>query len=910
MSGIVLSASVRQNLLSLQSTATLLATTQNDLSTGNKVNSALDNPTEFFTAQGLNNRASDINNLLDGIGNGVEILQAANTGITSLQGLVQSAQSIANQVLQSPVGFTTKSNVSTTIAGATASDLRGTTSFTSATANSNVLASGAAGGTTAAVATTTLGSTAAASFVGGSNGTVPVTANAAVNAAANAGTVLHIGNAGATASGGTALSALTDGAGNANGPKIGDEITFANGKTLTFTAAGAAQPDSSGNNFTIGLDQNVTSLLGTIDTINGNTGTGSVASTISAGGAITLNTGLNNDLALTDTGGTTPLEALGLGASAAHTASRTFGGASTQITAATTLFNGNTAFGKAITDGTTLSVNGHTITFKAAFAPPASSLTGGQGVLGNIETDGSGNSTIFIGPSSKSTPATIGDVLSAIDLASGVKTASVTAGVATISTSKGQTASSVTGGIVTLNSSTGADLSVTGSSDFLNSLGLTSATGAGATTITANRTTATGSLGSLITDGSTLNVDGHTITFKNAPTPTAGASNKGVLTGTATQANPAVETDGNGNSTVFLQSGTIQDVLTAVDLATGVQTATLTNNGAILSTATGAAKSTINSSGALVLSTGSAADLSITATGNALSALGLTGPAGTASTFSAARANVPGSLNGQTLTFSSFNGGTAVNVTFGDGTNGTVKSLNDLNNALLGDNLIASIDTTGKLTISASNDFAASTLGSTAAGGVIGGTATSTVNFSAASAPVQDAVAQSTRAGLVTSFNNILNQINATAQDASLNGVNLLNGDNLKLTFDETAKSTLNIQGVTFNEAGLGLSNLTQGTDFLDNSSANKALTALSKASTTLRSEASSLGSNLSIVQIRQDFNKNLINVLQTGASNLTIADSNELAADSQALSTRQSIGVSALALANQSQQSVLQLLR
>ena len=69
MSGIVLSASVRQNLLSLQSTAELLSTTQNRLATGNKVNSALDNPTNFFTAQGLNNRASDITNLLDSIGN-------------------------------------------------------------------------------------------------------------------------------------------------------------------------------------------------------------------------------------------------------------------------------------------------------------------------------------------------------------------------------------------------------------------------------------------------------------------------------------------------------------------------------------------------------------------------------------------------------------------------------------------------------------------------------------------------------------------------------------------------------------------------------------------------------------------------------------------------------------------------
>ena len=126
MSGIVLSASVRQNLLSLQSTANLLATTQNRLSTGKKVNTALDNPTNYFTAQGLDNRASDISNLLDGIGNGVQVLQAANTGITSLQSLVASAQSIANQVLQSPVGYSTKSNVtSVVVTGATATNLLG-----------------------------------------------------------------------------------------------------------------------------------------------------------------------------------------------------------------------------------------------------------------------------------------------------------------------------------------------------------------------------------------------------------------------------------------------------------------------------------------------------------------------------------------------------------------------------------------------------------------------------------------------------------------------------------------------------------------------------------------------------------------------------------------------------------------
>src|SRR5256885_12510260 len=113
MSGIVLSSSVRQNLLSLQSTADLLTTTKNRLSTGKKVNTALDNPTNFFTAQGLDSRASDISNLLDGIGNGVQVLQAANTGITALQKLVDTAKSIANQVLQAPAGYSTKAAVTT-----------------------------------------------------------------------------------------------------------------------------------------------------------------------------------------------------------------------------------------------------------------------------------------------------------------------------------------------------------------------------------------------------------------------------------------------------------------------------------------------------------------------------------------------------------------------------------------------------------------------------------------------------------------------------------------------------------------------------------------------------------------------------------------------------------------------------
>ncbi|WP_035678095.1 DUF1522 domain-containing protein [Bradyrhizobium liaoningense] len=762
MSNIVLSASVRQNLLSLQSTADLLATTQERLSTGKKVNTALDNPTNFFTAQGLDNRASDISNLLDGINNGVQVLQAANTGITSLQKLIDSAKSIANQALQTTVGYSTKSNVSTTIPGATPADLRGTTSYASATANSNVLYTGAPGGVT------------------------PVTAAAALGASL-----------------GSTAGALT-----------GAATTMADGTTaLTGTAT----------------------LIGT--------------------------------------------------------------------TAASTL-------GSSPADGDSITVNGKTITFRTGAAPATQPTGWGLDASGHIATDGNGNSIVYMGTAAAPT-GTVNDLLSAIDLASGVKSATISAGAATISVSGSagpvgtlQVASSITGGQVTLKSSTGADLSVTGKADFLKALGLTSATGAGNANVTAARSTTAGSLGTLVKDGSTLNIDGHTITFKNAQTPQSAAS----VTSGGVSGN--IVTDGNGNSTVYIQSATLTDLLNSIDLATGVKTASIFNGAATLSTTAGQIPSSVNSSGQLALSTGINADLSITGTGNALSAFGLSGNTGTATAFTAARTSGVGGISGKTLTFTSFNGGTPVNVTFGDGTNGTVKTLDQLNAQLQANHLTATIDANGLLTVTTVNEYASSTLGSTLAGGAVGGTITGVLAFTTAQPPVQDPVAQTARSNLVNQFNNILAQIDTTSQDSSFNGVNLLNGDTLKLVFNETGSSTLSINGVVFNAAGLGLSNLVNGVDFIDNGATNKVLASLNAASSTLRSEGSTLGSNLSIVQVRQDFSKNLINVLQTGSSNLTLADTNEEAANSQALSTRQSIAVSALSLANQSQQSVLQLLR
>ncbi|RJF68343.1 DUF1522 domain-containing protein [Rhodopseudomonas palustris] len=895
MSGIVLSNAVRQNLSSLQATADLLATTQSRLSSGKKVNTALDNPTNFFTAASLDSRASDINNLLDGIGNGVQILQAANTGITSLTKLVDSAKSIANQALQTTSGYATKSNVSATISGATADDLRGTQSFSNAVASSNVIFDGTAGGATAASGSDTLGGT-LVSIAGSAKTVVAAADNSGL--AANG---LTVGTSGTAATGANKISELTNGlTDTATGPAAGDAITV-NGKTITFTTAGAAKADSEGN-YTIGIDQTLTSLLKTVDTINNNAG-GSTASTVT-GGKLELHSGTNSPLTISDNAGGTVIAKLGLTAATGKVDTAASASPAANITADTQLFNSHGGLSTtAIADGTQLTVNGKTITFKTSDAPQGNNIPSGTGVLGRIGTDGNGNSTIYLGNQDKFTNATVGDLLTAIDLANGVKAASISNGVATISTNtaSGQTASDVSGGIVTIRSSTGADLNLTGPTDLLANLGLTTASGSGPLTLTKQRTTNGNSLGTLIQDGSTLNVNGHTITFKNAAVPTASASHTGI--------SGNVETDGNGNSTVYLQKGDLDDVMKAIDLATGVRKATLGNAGAVISTANGAANSSI-ASGMLKISTGLQSDLSITGTGNALAALGLTGPSGTDTTFTASRGASAGSLNGKSLTFTSFNGGAGVNVTFGDGTNGTVKSLAQLNVALAANNMTAAIDNaTGKLTISTSNDYASHTLGGNE-GGVLGGSALANLTFTTPQAPVADVNAQNTRAGLVKQFNDILNQIKTTAQDASFNGVNLLNGDTLKLVFNETGKSTISIQGVTFDPTGLGLSNLSSGVDFIDNKATNAVLDKLSAASTTLRSQASAFGSNLSVVQARQDFSKSLINVLQTGSANLTLADTNEEAANSQALSTRQSIAVSALSLANQSQQGVLQLLR
>jgi flagellin len=170
------------------------------------------------------------------------------------------------------------------------------------------------------------------------------------------------------------------------------------------------------------------------------------------------------------------------------------------------------------------------------------------------------------------------------------------------------------------------------------------------------------------------------------------------------------------------------------------------------------------------------------------------------------------------------------------------------------------------------------------------------------------------RRNLVTQFNDLRDQLDKFADDASFNGINLLRGDKLKLTFNETGSSTIDIQAknedgdpISVNNASLGI-DFVQDADFDSDTSIDEKLDVLASSMLSLRSLASSFGSNLSIVENRTDFTKKMINTLETGAANLTLADTNEEAANLLALQTRQQLSSTALSMASQADQAVLRL--
>jgi flagellin len=269
-------------------------------------------------------------------------------------------------------------------------------------------------------------------------------------------------------------------------------------------------------------------------------------------------------------------------------------------------------------------------------------------------------------------------------------------------------------------------------------------------------------------------------------------------------------------------------------------------------------------------------------------------------------ASVTGSVAGLTATTQhGITAGKTVTVTDGTTTatytavaNDTVQDVLDAINNTANLDIRASLDAGGHVKLEATGATVITIAGDASAGDKLligladGTTAAGTLNAS--------------RTSLAAQFDDIRTQIDNLAADSGYNGVNLLNGDSLTVTFNETGTSTQSISGVTFNAAGLGVTASTN--DFQTDLDVSDALDNLTAALGTLRAQAVSFGSSLSVVQTRQDFTKAMVNTLQTGADNLVLADTNEEGANMLALQTRQSLSTTALSLAAQASQNVLRL--
>lgn len=176
----------------------------------------------------------------------------------------------------------------------------------------------------------------------------------------------------------------------------------------------------------------------------------------------------------------------------------------------------------------------------------------------------------------------------------------------------------------------------------------------------------------------------------------------------------------------------------------------------------------------------------------------------------------------------------------------------------------------------------------------------------------QDALAAGDTAAsgeAATEFDALRTQLNELADDATYNGINLLGGDDLEVLFSEDASgSSLSITAVdwsgTANPAGIEAAVNSWGLE----ANTDAAEDDVSAALDSLRSQAAEFGNNLSTVRIREDFTKGMVNTLQGGSDDLTLADENEEAANLLALQTRQQLGIQALSLASQSQQGILRL--
>jgi flagellin-like hook-associated protein FlgL len=787
MSDVTLSAGVRQNLLSLQGTAHMMSMTQNRLATGKKVNSALDNPANFFTSQSLNNRATDLNSLLDSIGQAQKTLEAADDGITALTKLLQSAKATVQQARQAPQPITTYGAVSQNSDVSTVANLNG--NETIGTIKSNAFGGGV--DYSPVIKTLATGATPFSETRGQAVGSVAFANDAAVVTAFNAG---------------------------ANDGTVQITLNVSGGATKTFNVSltNAA----------------ITTKAGLLAAFH-NTTSGTPGDTLD--NYLTLDFNGSNQLRVT-----------------ANTANVDF-----SVSAAGA---GSTA----------LTMTNFGFTGGAVGAHPSTNL---------LDSVGAGQALTFAG-NTGSTPYT--------------KTVTIGTG----GPGAGQVQS-----LAELSTWINSNLGVLGGAAQLT----VAAPAVGATSVTAtiNITQAAGSANTVTVSGSSafsaaLKGGGINGTYNSAPT----------FLDLGTANSNAYDFTNGGNLTISV-NGQVQTVgLAAGDRITDIinklkANATLDNNLTFADDGSGHLQITAKS-----------ADIDFSIPANTVSdALGLTSDQSTPTTtqttstslFDLLNTKLGGTADGATLTLA-VNGGSPQTVTFGTGT-GRVSTLAELNTALgtLSGVTATLAGTTINFQVPSNTKQTTLTVSGSSNGAVAAALGLTTGTQSGLASPTTD---NTTRTSLQADFNGLLTQIDNLVADASYNGINLLSGNDLKITFNEDGSSTLNIGGVQFNSSGLSLNpvNGTNGTGFQDDTIVDGAMAQITAALTAVRAQASKFGSNLTTVQIRQDFTKGLINTLQTGGDSLVLADSNEEGANMLALQTRQQLSTTALSLSAQADQAVLRL--
>jgi flagellin-like hook-associated protein FlgL len=248
----------------------------------------------------------------------------------------------------------------------------------------------------------------------------------------------------------------------------------------------------------------------------------------------------------------------------------------------------------------------------------------------------------------------------------------------------------------------------------------------------------------------------------------------------------------------------------------------------------------------------------------------------------------------------------------GAATGGTVKTVDEMveaiNSTTALEGKIKATNDAGKLRIENLSTEALTIQGATSAGVVNGG---------AGAANATTIGGNDVRKGLINQFNDLRTQLDKLASDASYNGVNLVKADKLKINFNETGTSSIEIQakdvrsqavrGISTESNSLNIG-VADADEFSDDAALDARLDELSTALTTVQTQSGEFGAALNTVQNRQEFTKAMVNTLQTGADQLTLADANEEAAKLLSLNTRQQLSQTALSLASQADQAVLRL--